>query len=1298
MAVFRRNKKVHLLLYIGETSDQDLGWYAYLLPKDRSYNLDFIDLKRSFNNLSGSYIFSSKAVDLSTKDKADNFVDIVHKYISSNFDKNDRCLIWSENFNLQEPVYALCFNNEKSLNNGKAIQWTISSNLRLHWDGGCTISYNKDGYLSLAGSIGLKNSAGLEKDYSLKNMKIPFQGPGLGCIESDLQLSLDGDFDDLDLSLRYFAPKKEGNGYCSQRYPLLPQEESDLLFKFRIDPTDPLNKTDPASFRRSGLAFASEGDAPLKPLATSFVTTAGRKVTLTPVIGDEETSPARLVFAGKNTLGIPGNDYYLVPHGDFALGVEGPPSEGGSMSLLCGLSATESIIIALKSDSHSGDRLRFKAGMPALSASFPAEGAVLEGEAETGKELICTSWATLVAPVPQTTPAEWNNPSKPWYDIQPEGAPLFSKGEDSSDLLNFHQVGISLMQGEDLYLPLVPYGSIKVDPKNEPFDAQGIADFELKVLGPGRKNLIGNRRRALSRADRRRAQSESADKSKYVTPQGFIVTVGDDGVYTDLLFARTGRSSEPADLKIKDPSSELQEALQTNQLFLVATNNLCLGSSEDKFSNLISVGGWDFRIDVPAQVEGDDYRNVMILKFCRGSLQELVKKPDLWAQADDFNDPDKKDALSLWLQEYIDDAVEKAGDVSSKEGDLFAKLVDIAGREDWNGILLLKVKIEGLPSNLSGIMAGVDKERFFAHYLGIEANHIDSSAIDIKGQSSVFGAVYYSDSSYISAMDGDFYFRVKDLGALFENSALKSFESRVELVMKQLMDHPVLRITTDSTKQDTTSIVFKGSCQKKEDGSAGGSEDGEDIVFVMDSDESYSFYLDSNILRKVEVVKAQMSMAEAAGFGSGESARSITRFDFWGFMDFAALEYPGTYLFCWMKVPGSDDNRLKEYLGRRYNIDWVSTGTITKTDDKTIEISHQDKNVSIILNDDESKAQLKIDDIPIDEFIVKNVNGELYVYPATASGSTSGIGESRSAVLMPLGREASRSCPPIPVDMEVSNDIWELPDTFAYTVVPAVEKGPEEFSTATRSNTPPTVLFDIFSYGNEYYIDDKNEWAQKDEARKGLYFSGLGLLMSYTEGAEAEKAFTIDLSRMAFDPEKSTAREGSLARQFGLKVEGFDRGDKECKPDGGGFIKVETKSRGPGLSNPDGQWYGLRFGLNMGTLGELAGKACMTSGIRVAWGAGEGADSESHSVFVGIKLPGPGGVKVFDLQGFMKLSVGAVRLGIIGERFVMTLSSIALKLLGMLKIPPSGATSFYLFGSAEGGEKGLGWYAMYKKG
>ncbi len=1221
MAILLKDNTTNSLLFIGQPFTGDLGWYAYLLPKDCSYNLNSLDVGKSFNNLTGSYLFSSKAIDVSTKAKADSLVDTLQSYIANNFG-TDRCLIWSERFDPAEPIYSLSFNN--SGKRTRAAQWRISSGLTLYWDSGGIISYNNDESISFSGSIGLKSSVGRKSDYPLKNVKISFKGPGSGCVEGDLCLSLNGDFDDLDIGLRYFAPNTQSDDYYTQRYPLLPSGDSIIRFRFRIDPTDPLSEIDPQSFRRSGMAFATLTNAPPQALTSSFVTTAGRKITLTPVIGDNEANPARLVFARKKESG---DDYYLTPHGDFTLGVESPDPDNGSFNLLCGLGATECIIFSPKGSFQFGNRLRFKAGMPALSALFPADGAVLDKADSSSGKLFVTSWATLVALVPVSLIAAtmWKNPDTPWYDVQPVGAPLFAKDEEVSDFLKFHLGGISLAWVEDLYLPLVPYSSLQVDPENGPFDAKGIADFELKVLGPARKSLIDEKRFVSSNSGQR---TLSGQTKNYATPQGFIVTVGDNGIYTDLLLARTGKSSSPVNLKFTNPSMQLQAALQTNQLFLVATNNGKLGSlsddpasSESRFLSHISIAGWDFKINVPSYVEGEDYRNVMILKFCKGTLQELVKKPELWTQADDFNDSSQKTALSLWLQDYIEDAIEKGQDSASKEGALFAKFKDIAVREDWNGILLLKVDIESLPSNLSGIMAGVDRNEFFAHHLGIEANHIDSETIDIKGQSSAFGAVYYNDSSDLLAVDGDFNFRVKDLGGLFENSALKSFESRVELVMNQILGHPVLRATTAFAKLDCTSIVLKGSCQKKEDSSASSTDDDENMVFVMDSDESSSFYLDSNILRKVELVKAQMSMAESGS--DGTSRTSITRFDFWGFMDFSALKYQAK-----AASPASARREIRPAI-------------------------------------------------------------LMPLSPAFGGG----LGANRGA-----RTEEGRNAVPILVDMEVNNEIWELPETFLYTLAKGKARGPAKLSVAARADASQIRLFDILSFGNDYYLDDKNEWAQKDEARKGLYFSGLSLLMSCTEEAGALKTFSFDLSRMAFDPERSTAREGSLVKQFGLKIEGIDIGDKDAKPDGGGYVKVDTRARGPGLSSPGGVWYGLRFRLNMGTLGDLAGKAGLTSSLRAAWGAEASGDSESYSAFVGVKLPGSEGVKLFDLQGFMKLSIGAVRLGCVGNgSFVLTLSSIALKLLGLLKIPPSGATSFYLFGSAEAEEKGLGWYAMYRK-
>ncbi len=1287
------------MIFIGQLSPGDRGWCAYLLPQGVTYTKDILELDQVFYERYGSFLFSSKEVSLDSKEKANEFVSSIKSYIASRH-ASYRHLLWADDFSNPEGICGISFFNNKMTS---AAKWRISSSLNLHWEAGSSISYDAARKcLSIKGRGGIRSPMYIAKSYPdgkdgkhypTQEIRL-FLNSGakgcleLGCLEFDLTLSLNGDFDDLDFGLRYFTYDKINKRVCSQRYPLLRHANINVGLKVRLDPTCYLNHdrnfwafdrassplpfafvttmghgimmtpvvaNSPGTSSPARKVFARKSAAPSDdfyladpalapkidaflerllsrswitnlnrdrnfwafdwaspPLQSPFITTVDHRDMITPAVADclSSSAPARMVFARKNAT--PDDDFYLIPDGDFTLGVENQPSYNATFSLLCGLGATESITFNLKSAPNSGDRLRFKVGMPALSTTFPDDGAVLEEEGSLEGKFFGTSWVTLVTLQGSTT---WKNPPTPWYDSQPEGAPLFAK--ESGDLLKFHQMGIKLTSGEDLYLPLVPYASLQVDPQNGPFDAEGIKNFEMKVLSPARKGLIEDRRAFSSEAGQR-ALKEPTAKTKYVTPQGFIVTVDDSGTYTEVLLAKTGSPSN-VEFKLTNPSTDLQEALQTNQLFLVVTNNGNFGKIEDNpapgdrsFSNLLSVGGWNFRVNVPASVEGEDFGNVMIFKFCKGTLQDMVKTPDLWAKADVFNDSSKKTALSLWLQDYLEEAIEEAGDSSSKECALFTKLKDIATNEHWNGILLLKADIDSLPSNLGGLMAGMERNKFFAHHLGIEANHIDSVNIDIKDHSSVFGAIYYSDSSYLSAIDGDFYFRVKDLGALFENSALKSFESNVELVMNRILDHPVLRTTTGSSGQDSGSIVLKGSCQKKEGSSTESSGMGEDIIFVMDSDESCSFYLDSNILRKVEVVKAQMSMAEDSASGL-----STTRFDFWGFMDFAALKY---------EVQSAAS---------------ISAGAKTR---------------STVL-------------IPLDA--------------ASGRGTRPGKGDHHRATL----------------DMEMSNDVWAPPKAFLHTGARGEAGGTEETSadvgTMASETATETKLFDVFSYGNEYNADG----SQRDQPRKGLYFSGLGLLISYTKGDEGEKKFSFELSRIAFDLEKSTPRDGSLVKQFGLKIEGTDWGEEENKPDGGGYVKVETKASGPGMSSPSSVWYGLRFRLNMGTLGDLAGKAGLASSLRLAWSAEASGNSEAYSAFVGVKLPGSEGVKLFDLQGFMKLSIGAVRLGCVGNGcFVMTLSSIALKLLGLLKIPPSGATSFYLFGSTSAEEKGLGWYAMYKKG
>ena len=87
------------------------------------------------------------------------------------------------------------------------------------------------------------------------------------------------------------------------------------------------------------------------------------------------------------------------------------------------------------------------------------------------------------------------------------------------------------------------------------------------------------------------------------------------------------------------------------------------------------------------------------------------------------------------------------------------------------------------------------------------------------------------------------------------------------------------------------------------------------------------------------------------------------------------------YVFSWTKIPGTDDKKLKEFLVKKYHIDWVYTAGIAKIEDgKTINISKKDKTISLTLISEDSEVILKINNTETDRFTAKKGNGELNIY------------------------------------------------------------------------------------------------------------------------------------------------------------------------------------------------------------------------------------------------------------------------------------------------------------------------------
>jgi hypothetical protein len=86
-------------------------------------------------------------------------------------------------------------------------------------------------------------------------------------------------------------------------------------------------------------------------------------------------------------------------------------------------------------------------------------------------------------------------------------------------------------------------------------------------------------------------------------------------------------------------------------------------------------------------------------------------------------------------------------------------------------------------------------------------------------------------------------------------------------------------------------------------------------------------------------------------------------------------------VFSWDKVPKKDDEKLIEFLAKKFRIDWVKTAKIEKTNDGNIIKVSTDRNfLSLELNDKKIELILKIDDIETDKFIAKMENGELNIY------------------------------------------------------------------------------------------------------------------------------------------------------------------------------------------------------------------------------------------------------------------------------------------------------------------------------
>ena len=86
------------------------------------------------------------------------------------------------------------------------------------------------------------------------------------------------------------------------------------------------------------------------------------------------------------------------------------------------------------------------------------------------------------------------------------------------------------------------------------------------------------------------------------------------------------------------------------------------------------------------------------------------------------------------------------------------------------------------------------------------------------------------------------------------------------------------------------------------------------------------------------------------------------------------------YLFNWDEVPGTENERVIEFLANNYDVEWVRSGTFNKEGNKIKITSVGNPDILLILDKTSNTITLKIKTYSIDEFRVRIENDRLNVY------------------------------------------------------------------------------------------------------------------------------------------------------------------------------------------------------------------------------------------------------------------------------------------------------------------------------
>lgn len=726
------------------------------------------------------------------------------------------------------------------------------------------------------------------------SIAIPLSGARAGVLQFPLALGLTGGVSDLthlDVGLRTYYPTPDGGSagatlVSSLRYPVLDAAQTLTLYA-DLAPWS-------AAEGRTFFTFSSGGPAPA--LESCFSTVTGYQATLTPFLDGSgpSGSPARLVLAVRPGALPPSPDdlYTLVPSGDFALTVPPPKQHaaqvvGGatpaltatlpSTRLMCGLSGIEYVGLA-----SAHNVLSFFTGAAAYVDGF-------DPTATAQQPTSLTSDATTAYAFPSVAAANAAATPPLTYFAQPEGAVLFQPSSGTFAPLVYLEVAANRLASgvaASAAVPFFPYAGLRAD---DP-EIGTYRVLESKVLSPARRATIAKTGgppplAVAETAFVATALAGSDPRFGSATPQGLLALFADQTLQKidELVLAQMPDASRFS-LHGLVNGDALRTALGSNQLFLVVSNTKAIGPhlSPDQKKNAITIEGWTFDLDTSTWTTTNGRDTIVIFKFARGRLVDLAKDTGAWAQAHSqlasppFNVDDA--ATSAVIDVILQDAIAAYDD---GKGDTdFASFVTAVTDANWQGILILNADtpLTQLPDECKGLAAGIDPALFRAHHVGINIAKIDPTTTPISvANSSMFALIHYRAPQIPVVPNGAAYqFQVDSLKVLFENSAITSFSSTIELLVRQLFGDVVAQPPAESI------LTLYGTLQRQT--IAGKIYD--TYLFSTAQNDPRVFPMQAgNVFEKIQVSGAQFVTQLDSGDGL-----THTYFALAGLLDFAELE------------------------------------------------------------------------------------------------------------------------------------------------------------------------------------------------------------------------------------------------------------------------------------------------------------------------------------------------------------------------------------------------------------------------